>query len=201
MKARLISIIGPPGAGKTTLAQALAAELPAMLLCEPYAQNPFLEAACAGDASARLPGQVFFLVSRAGQLSRRTWPAGGWVVSDYAYCQDRVFAEMSLTGEDLRVYDGLAARFEPDIVSPDVLIHLDADVPVLLDRIARRGRPFERNLGGDKLVGLRSAYARLMACAACRVLSVDTAASDLRDAATRRELIARVVASHRGNGE
>ena len=68
MSAALISIIGPPAVGKTTLAALLAAKLPAELIREDYAGNPFLADSYAGSEQARLPGQLYFLLSRVGQL-------------------------------------------------------------------------------------------------------------------------------------
>jgi len=186
----LVSIIGPVGVGKTTLAGYLAEALPARLIEEDYRGNAFLADAYGGLEQARLPAQMFFLLSRAAQLDRRG--PGGLAVSDYAFCQDAIFAARSLGGADLEAYARLAARVAPRVRSPDVLIHLDASEPTLLGRVARRGRPFERFLDAALLSYLRREYDRAVAAADCPVLAVDCEQCNLLDAAQRQVVLERL---------
>ena len=192
MPAKLISVIGPPAVGKTTLAEHLAADLPADLICEDWAGNPFLAESYAGDERARLPGELYFLISRAGQLLRLSWPGDGLRVSDYGFCQDRIFAGVRLNGRDMELYDRLAARLEPLVCPPDVLVYLDAGERTLRERIARRGRDFERVMDGAFLAAMRRAYRAAAAGAACPVLRVDCDAVDVGGAAARADLVRRV---------
>jgi deoxyadenosine/deoxycytidine kinase len=78
MAAKLISIIGPVAVGKTTLAEALARELPGDVLYEDYASNPFLAESFTTQAELMLPSQLYFLLSRVRQLSRSTCRAEGF---------------------------------------------------------------------------------------------------------------------------
>jgi deoxyguanosine kinase len=189
MSAKLISIVGPPAVGKTTLAERLAAELPAELTREDYAGNPFLAESYVGTADARLPAQLFFLMSRVKQLAGATWPAEGVVVSDYGYCQDRIYAEAKLDAVDLRLYNRVARRVDGLIHTPDVMISLDASEQTLLDRIAGRGRPFERAMTAEFLSGMREAYNGILREAAFPVIAVDCDEADVLDDSVRRELI------------
>lgn len=192
MTPALVSIIGPPAVGKTTLAEYLAAELPAEMIPEDYAGNPFVFDAYGGVAEARLPSQLYFLMSRVGQLSLLTWPQDGVRVTDYGFCQDRIFATATLSAEDLRVYDRTAGRLGRLVKQPDVLVHLDADEETLLARIAARGRAHERFITAEFLAGLRRSYAQAASEAACCAIAVDCRTVDLRDAACRSRLVEQV---------
>ncbi len=195
MSAKLISIIGPPAVGKTTLAEALAGELPAELVREDYAGNPFLAESYTGTADARLPAQLHFLMSRVQQLAEATWPAEGVVVSDYGFCQDRIYAEAKLDAADLRLYNRVARRVERLVHAPDVMIALDASEKTLLDRIAGRGREFERAMTEEFLSGMRDAYYRILRDAEFPVIEVNCDETDLLDGPVRRELIVEVTKS------
>ena len=192
MAATLISIIGPPASGKTTLAQSLCAHLAAELVREDYAGNPFLADSYMGKDEARLPGQLYFLVSRAGQLSRASWPQRGVRVSDYGFCQDRIFAQLKLNADELAIYEPLRARLEKLIHPPDLLIRLTASPQVLLGRIADRGREFERVMTAEFLESIDGLYARAAGEAKCEVLAVDTGQTDFRSDSNVRELARRI---------
>ncbi|HUS90677.1 MAG TPA: deoxynucleoside kinase [Phycisphaerae bacterium] len=189
MAAKLISIIGPPASGKTTLAEHLAAELPAGMVREDYEGNPFLADSYTGPHEARLPAQLWYLLSRVNQLSAATWPASGLFVSDYGFCQDRIYAGQRLSAEEMRAYDPVHDRFARLVHPPEVLIVLDALPATLLDRIARRGRDFEKVMTGDFLSAMRRAYNGVAASAPCPVLPVNCDAEDLRDPRCRARLV------------
>jgi deoxyadenosine/deoxycytidine kinase len=190
--ARLVSIVGPPSVGKTTLALWLAQALPAEFIREDYEGNPYLADAYAGVAEARLPSQMYFLLSRVEQLAISAWPAGGCFVSDYGFCQDSIFAHTTLTGDDLHAYEKMARRLGGLVQRPDVLIHLDASVATLLDRIARRGRSFEKSITAEFLSSMRQAHARAVAEEAGAVIRVDCDKTDLLDSAARECLLAQL---------
>lgn len=187
MTCRLVSIIGPPAVGKTTLARYLARALPAGLIREDYTGNPFLADSFKGVRKARLAAQVYFLLMRAGQLDARRL-SKGLFVSDYGFCQDRIFARCRLAGGELDIYDRLAERIAPMVCNPDVIIHLDASETTLLDRIARRGRTFEKSFNRRFLAGIRREHSCAVESAACRVISVNCDRQNLLDPKVRRQL-------------
>ena len=189
MAAKLISIIGAPATGKTTLAEGLCRDLPAELIREDFAGNPFLATSYEGDPTARLPGQLYFLMSRFHQLDLRAWPAAGTFVSDYGFCQDRIFARVRLGEDDYRLYDRLASRLEGLVRPPDVLIHLDAPVSVLMERIAGRGRGFEKVMDAEFLETMRRAYIEAVGDWNGPVVRVDCVTHDLRRSDERSEIV------------
>jgi 2-amino-4-hydroxy-6-hydroxymethyldihydropteridine diphosphokinase len=190
--ATLISVIGPPASGKTTLAEHLAAELPGELIREDYEGNPFLADSYTGPVEARLPAQLFYLLSRVSQLSRASWPAEGVYVSDYGFCQDRLYACERLAAEDMPAYEAVYERLAGLVHPPDLLILLDASPATLLERIARRGRAFEQVMTGQFISAMRQAYNSVQVFADCPVLTVNCEEEDVREEAARGRLIERI---------
>jgi deoxyguanosine kinase len=192
MSAKLISVIGPPASGKTTLAEYLATELPAGMIKEDYYDNPFLEESYVGADDARLPGQLHFLFSRIRQLAETNWPAAGLFVSDYGFCQDRIFARLRLSEADFDIYRRIADRTPSLVHSPQVLICLDAAADSLMARIAERARGYERAFTPELLAEMRNEYNQVESWADCPVICIDTDAVDIRDASKRAKLICRI---------
>jgi len=192
VSARLVSIIGPPAVGKTTLAELLSGKLPAEMIREDYAGNPFLAESYVGDDSARLPSQLYFLFSRVRQLAEVNWPKEGLFVSDYGFCQDRVFAACRLLGKDMPTYDELSRMAEETVHPPDVMIHLDAAEATLLERIRLRGRPFEAAMTAEFLRAMRNRYNGAAAAAGCPVIELDCDAVDFRDEGRAEEIAAEI---------
>jgi deoxyadenosine/deoxycytidine kinase len=180
MPATLISIIGPPAAGKTTLAELLATKLSGEVIYEDYDGNPFLADSYTGSRDARLPAQLYYLFSRVKQLPLPNWPEQGLYVSDYGFCHDRIYAEAQLTPDEMMLYNQVAHRVAGMVKPPDVVVHLDADEPTLLSRIDRRGRDFEQGMASDFLAGLRNAYLKAAAELKCPVIRFDAGAADFR---------------------
>ena len=178
--------------GKTTLARGIAAEMGAELICEDFEGNPFLADSYLGGREACLPAQLFFLLSRVKQLSLADWPADGLVVSDYGFCQDRIYAASKLTEDEMGLYSRVARRVKGLVVPASVIVHLDAPEPVLKSRIAARGREYEKAMTPEFLEEMRMAYNDIDQKVGCSVIRVDTDASDVRDESVRNELIVRI---------
>ncbi len=191
-QAPLLSVIGLPASGKTTLAELLAMELPAKIIREDYEGNPFLAESYCGPDAMRLPAQVFYLLSRVSQLSGAHWPARGTFVSDYGFCQDLVYASLRLSPDDLAAYEPLLARVSPLVRPPSAMVYLDADPAALIERIATRGRPFEKALTVDFLSAMREAYNGVVEACDCPVLTVRCDDVDLRNHRPRAKLIERI---------
>ncbi len=192
MSASLVSIIGPPAVGKTTLAEFLCEDLPAEIIREDYAGNPFLVDSYVGQQRWCLPAQLYFLLGRVSQLSASSWPPGGLFVSDYGYCQDRIYARERLARADFSAYCAVADRFDGLVHAPDVIIHLDAPEELLLERIAARGRDFEQVMDAGFLGRMRARYARYASGCNCPVVAADCGSVDFRSRERREDLVARV---------
>ena len=103
-----------------------------------------------------------------------------------------MYAERNLAGEDLAVYRRLADAAGDVVKRPDMLIHLDGEEEILLRRIARRGRQYERTFSAEFLGSMREAYRRLTERADCPVLAVDIDREDLLEPAARAALLGQV---------
>ena len=102
-----IAIEGPIGVGKTTLAKRLAETFGKQVLLEPSFENPFLESFYANGSKFALPTQLYFLLNRARQLAEIPQPGiiERHLVSDFLFEKDRLFAELTLNKEELKLYD------------------------------------------------------------------------------------------------
>lgn len=157
---RYIAIEGVIGAGKTSLARMLARDLDARLNLEIVETNPFLPRFYENPRRYAFPTQIFFLLSRYTQqqeflqqdLFHRT------IVSDYIFAKDRIFANLNLDDEELVLYERVASALEGRVPVPDVVVYLQASVDVLMRRIERRGRDYERHIRRDYIESLNEAY-------------------------------------------
>jgi len=160
MRLRYIAVEGPIGVGKTTLVRALTKRYEARAMFEVVEENPFLADFYTDRALYAFQTQIFFLLSRfkqQEQLAQRDL-FQQVVVSDYLFAKDRIFAELTLNGDELALYHRVYDALVPRIPKPDLVIYLQARIEVLLERIKERGRSFERNFDPAYLTDLSSIY-------------------------------------------
>ena len=159
---RYIAVEGPIGVGKTALARRLAESLQAELVLEEVDENPFLERFYKDGRSAALPAQMFFLFARARQIEnlRQSDLFAATRISDYLFTRDRLFAELNLDAEELKLYDQIVDNLDVAPPVPDLVIYLQASVDALLQRLARRNASHDRFVDRPYLERLTDAYAR-----------------------------------------
>ncbi|WP_038049360.1 deoxynucleoside kinase [Thermus caliditerrae] len=156
-----VAIEGPIGVGKTTLARLLAERLGAEPLLEVVEENPFLPLFYQDRRRYAFKTQVFFLLSRYRQLAPlRERPLFGGVVADYLFDKDAIFASLNLEGPEWDLYLDLYRELSLKLPPPDLTVYLKAPIPVLLERIRKRGRPFEEGMDPGYLETLSQAYER-----------------------------------------
>ncbi|GEM85926.1 deoxynucleoside kinase [Meiothermus granaticius] len=157
-----VVIEGVIGVGKTTLTRLLAQRLGAEPLLEVVEENPFLPLFYQDPAKYSFQVQVFFLLSRYKQLLPLSQPSlfAGGIVADYFFDKDAIFAAMNLEGPEWNLYSDLYANLAPRIPAPDLTVYLRAPLPVILERIRRRGRTFEREISPAYLECLVQSYER-----------------------------------------
>ena len=160
LKHRYIVVEGPIGVGKTSLTRALAKRLGARNVFEMVEENPFLASFYEDRNKYAFQTQLFFLLSRFKQqqelfqqdlFSRVT-------VSDYLFAKDRIFASITLDPNELALYERVYEHLGPRVMKPDLVIYLQARLDVLLSRIRKRGREFERKFDPEYLAELSRTY-------------------------------------------
>ncbi len=157
---RYIAIEGVIGVGKTSLARLLCERFQARLVLEEVEENPFLKDFYRDRARYAFQTQMHFLFSRYQQQRtlRQLELFHERMVADYLFQKDRIFAGLNLSDRELALYERLVGWLEMDVMKPDVVIYLQANVETLLERIARRGRAFEKDMDRDYIKQLVEAY-------------------------------------------
>jgi deoxyguanosine kinase len=155
-----VAIEGAIGAGKTSLANILAEKMEARLILEETEENPFLSDFYKDKERYAFQTQIFFLLSRYRQQQDLFAPDlfQKKVVSDYLFDKDRIFASVTLKPNEFYLYERLLSILEKDIPKPDLVIYLQANAEVLLNRIKERERPYEKNINLEYIQILNEAY-------------------------------------------
>jgi deoxyguanosine kinase len=160
--ARHIVVEGPIGVGKTTLARRLATYLEAQSFLEQPELNPFLTRFYQDQQRYALPTQLFFLFQRMDQLRDLAQPDffSRKVVADYLLEKDPLFALLTLSDDEYRLYREIYERVSPQAPTPDLVIYLQARPETLIARVRKRGIDMERRISDDYLTQLAERYSR-----------------------------------------
>ncbi|MBI5493256.1 MAG: deoxynucleoside kinase [Deltaproteobacteria bacterium] len=161
-KSRYIAIEGPIGVGKSSLAELLANELNGRTLIEEVDANPFLPNFYADIKKFAFQTQLFFLLSRYQQQKEMFQQElfNSTVISDYFFAKDRIFAYLNLDENELSLYEQVYRLLDTRIPKPDLVIYLQASTEVLLERIGRRNKDYEKGVKEEYLEKLIDAYNR-----------------------------------------
>lgn len=159
---RFIAVEGPIGVGKTTLAKQLAQTFNYDTLLERAEENPFLARFYANEHNSALPTQLFFLFQRVQQINdlRQDDMFEPVRVADFLIDKDRLFAEVTLDEEAMRLYDQVYNHMTINAPKPDLVVYLQAPEDVLVDRIKKRGIQNEQAISPEYLHQLNEAYTR-----------------------------------------
>ncbi|MGE5352233.1 MAG: deoxynucleoside kinase [Acidobacteriota bacterium] len=157
---KFIAIEGVIGAGKTSLARKLSEKVRANLVLEQFEQNPFLEKFYSDRKRFSFQTQMFFLINRFKQLQQLNQENlfSQFLVSDYIFDKDRIFAYLNLEGDELKLYETLFPLLHRDLRKPDLVVFLQSSLDRLMFNIKKRNRRIERNITRSYIEELSEAY-------------------------------------------
>jgi deoxyguanosine kinase len=158
--ARYIVVEGPLGVGKTTLARLLAEEFEARAVLEQVEENPFLRKFYEDPGTYAFQTQLFFLLSRYRQQRALAQQDlfNQHTVSDYLFAKDQIFAQATLEPDELALYRQLFNLLDSRLPKPDLVVYLQARGDVLMERLRKRDRDYERRMAPEYVERIAEAY-------------------------------------------
>ena len=159
-KAKYIVVEGPIGVGKTSLAKMLALEFQARKVFERVEDNPFLPRFYKSRETYAFQNQTFFLLNRYQQqieLAQQNLFEQN-TVADYLFAKDQIFATLTLSAEELNLYQQIYALLNTRVPRPDLVVYLQARPEVLYKRVKKRDKKFERGVTFEYLSEVSQAY-------------------------------------------
>jgi deoxyadenosine/deoxycytidine kinase len=161
-KARYIALEGPIGVGKTSLTDFLAKEFKGRALLEDVDNNPFLGSFYKDRKNYAFQTQLFFLLSRYKQQKDLGQQElfNSTIVADYLFAKDKIFAYLNLDENELSLYEQIYRLLDARIPKPELVIYLQARTEVLIERIKKRNKEYERNIEVEYIEKLVDAYNR-----------------------------------------
>jgi len=156
-----IAVEGVIGVGKTTLARMLQPRFDAELQLEVFEENPFLADFYGDRARYAFQTQIFFLLSRYHQQRKSVKGVlenGRNLITDYTFAKDALFARVNLEGDELDMYYKVHEALGEKVRLPNLIVYLQAETEVLMQRIALRDRSYERNMEVSYIRSVNDSY-------------------------------------------
>jgi len=144
-----ITVEGPIGVGKTSLAKAISKQFNFALLKEIVDENPFLGKFYENIEEWSFQTEMFFLCNRfkqLGDINTHYLSKNQSVVADYHIFKNLIFAQRTLNSEEYQKYFRIYQILTEDMPKPNVIIYLNASLDTLLKRIKIRGREVEKKI-------------------------------------------------------
>jgi deoxyguanosine kinase len=155
---RFIVIEGPLRVGKTTLARILAEKLHARRIYDSE-ENPFLADFYEEKPGAAFRAQLYFLMERQKRIREMmAVEAPSPVISDFLMEKDRIFANLNLDDEELKLYDRYYEALTVGLPQPDLVIYLQAKPEVLRTRLMKKKVREERQISPEYIEEVARAY-------------------------------------------
>ncbi|MBK0370311.1 2-amino-4-hydroxy-6-hydroxymethyldihydropteridine diphosphokinase [Flavobacterium agrisoli] len=156
-----IAFEGNIGAGKTTLVHKLSEDFNAKIVSERFADNPFLPKFYQDPNRYAFPLEMSFLADRYQQLSDDLAQFDlfkDFIIADYHIFKSLIFANITLTEDENRLYRNLFEIIAKELPKPDLYVYLYQNTERLLQNIKKRGRAYEQNIEASYLEKINLGY-------------------------------------------
>lgn len=156
-----IAIEGTIGAGKTSLATMLSAELNTRLILEQFEENDFLPKFYVNPEKYAFPLELSFLASRFQQLKTELSATDLFkskIISDYFISKSLIFSKNTLPDDEFNLFHKLYNIINLSLPGPDLLVYLYAPAVRLKNNIIKRGRSYEQNIEHSYLEKIQNGY-------------------------------------------
>jgi len=176
-----ITIEGNIGAGKTTLAKRLSERYNGRLVLEAFADNPFLPKFYANPKQFAFPLELFFMAERYKQLQEMLVQKNMFnplTISDYLFTKSLLFAKVTLSEDEFKLYQRLFEIVQQNLVHPQLLVYLHTPVSRLQQNIKKRNRAYEQQIPDEYLESIQETYLSYIRQPDLPVLFVDAANAD-----------------------
>jgi deoxyguanosine kinase len=157
---RHIAVEGVIGVGKTSLCTMLGELLDGNVVLERFEENPFLKDFYRDPDRYAFQTQIFFLLTRYKQ-QQELFQADlfhRFLITDYIFEKDKIFAYLNLQDEELKLYETLVSSIQHNVPTPDLVVYLQSSVPRLTANIRKRGRSYESDMSEEYIRDLNEAY-------------------------------------------
>lgn len=155
---RFIVIEGPLRVGKSSLARILAERLHARRIfdCE---DNPFLHDFYKEKPGSAFRAQMYFLIERQKRLREAlAAESPAPLLADFCMEKDRIFANLNLDDQELKLYERYYEALTADLPAPDLVIYLQAKPEILRTRIAKKAAKEETQISQEYIEEVARAY-------------------------------------------
>ena len=172
MAKRLVLLAGNIGAGKTSLTERIGEKLGWTTAFESVVDNPYLPDFYQNMQAWSFHLQIYFLGHRADQHLYLSELPQSAILDRSIYEDAHIFARAlhhmgNLNDRDYQAYLRLFNLVVERLPKPDLLIYLQAPVPVILQRIRRRARSIEASIDESYLSLLERFYSNGLKDSSC----------------------------------
>ena len=159
---KYIAVDGPIGVGKTSLARMVAEDYKARIIYESPDENPFIQNFYDDPVNHAFQTQLFFLLSRYRQQTelKQQDLFEQKIVCDYVFAKDLIFARLNLTDDEYTLYSQIYTLLDQRLPKPDVVIFLQASPDILMKRIKKRCKGYEKTISPDYVLKVSQAYSQ-----------------------------------------
>ncbi len=190
-------IEGNIGAGKTTLATMLSADLNSRLILEGFSDNPFLPGFYSDPAKYSFPLELSFLAERYSQLKTNLANRDLFhevTIMDYYFMKSLIFAQNTLGPDEFNLYRKIFDIIYERLPKPDLYVYLHMPENLLLENIRKRGRDYEQSIDINYLRTIREGYFNFFSQQTeFPVLIIDTSAFDFVKNASDYQVIKQII--------